>query len=192
MAEVTKKKDNFNNCGLTDHYANNCPKAKKKVYAIEKFPEEESPTEDSESESMSDSIREQSADDQYPREKFIMEYQEETKIQIQEIQLEAGIPQDTSNRNSCKHTQEAQTFLVTPNKGMEYIHGRTTNMKVCIENDQHPLIIDSGAHCSIVAKNYLNNHFPNWEKQLFETEVQKCIREDDIHCNNYQRDNYTP
>ncbi|MBW0532440.1 hypothetical protein O181_072155 [Austropuccinia psidii MF-1] len=39
-------------------------------------------------------------------------------------------------------------------------------MTVCIDNAQHPLIIDSGAHCSIVARNYLDNHFPNWESQL--------------------------
>ncbi|MBW0573705.1 hypothetical protein O181_113420, partial [Austropuccinia psidii MF-1] len=26
-----------------------------------------------------------------------------------------------------------------------------------------------GAHCSIVARNYLDNHFPNWEKQLLPT-----------------------
>ncbi|MBW0530998.1 hypothetical protein O181_070713 [Austropuccinia psidii MF-1] len=42
-------------------------------------------------------------------------------------------------------------------------------MTVCIENAQHPLIIDSGAHCSIVARNYLDHHFINWEKQLFPT-----------------------
>ncbi|MBW0541831.1 hypothetical protein O181_081546 [Austropuccinia psidii MF-1] len=42
-------------------------------------------------------------------------------------------------------------------------------MTVCIENAQHSLIIDSGAHCSIVARNYLDNHFPNWEKQLLPT-----------------------
>ncbi|MBW0479879.1 hypothetical protein O181_019594 [Austropuccinia psidii MF-1] len=44
VAEVTKKKNSFHNCGSTYHYANNCPKAKKKVYAIEKVPEEEYPT----------------------------------------------------------------------------------------------------------------------------------------------------
>ncbi|MBW0476213.1 hypothetical protein O181_015928 [Austropuccinia psidii MF-1] len=47
VAEVTKKKKSCHNCGLTDNYANNCPKAKKKVYSIEKVPEEESPTKDS-------------------------------------------------------------------------------------------------------------------------------------------------
>ncbi|MBW0569852.1 hypothetical protein O181_109567 [Austropuccinia psidii MF-1] len=45
--EVAKKKNSCHNCGLTDHYANNFPRAKKKVYAIEKVPEEETPTEDS-------------------------------------------------------------------------------------------------------------------------------------------------
>ncbi|MBW0471105.1 hypothetical protein O181_010820 [Austropuccinia psidii MF-1] len=42
-------------------------------------------------------------------------------------------------------------------------------MTVCIDNAQHPLIIDSGAHCSIVARDYLDNHLPNWENKLFPT-----------------------
>ncbi|MBW0470298.1 hypothetical protein O181_010013 [Austropuccinia psidii MF-1] len=45
-------------------------------------------------------------------------------------------------------------------------------MTVCIYNTQHPLIIDSGAHCSIVARNYLDNHFPNWENQVFPTKAK--------------------
>ncbi|MBW0497946.1 hypothetical protein O181_037661 [Austropuccinia psidii MF-1] len=40
MAEVTKKKNTCHNCGSKDHYANNCPKEKKKVYTIDKVPEE--------------------------------------------------------------------------------------------------------------------------------------------------------
>ncbi|MBW0485775.1 hypothetical protein O181_025490 [Austropuccinia psidii MF-1] len=121
---------------------------------------------------MSDSIREKSDDDQDPREGFLVEYQEETQIEIQDIQLKAGIPQDTSNKNLCKHTQDAKTFLVTPTKGMEYIHGTATKMTVCIDNAQHPFIIESGAHCSIVARNYLNSHFTNWEKKLFPTKAK--------------------
>ncbi|MBW0571258.1 hypothetical protein O181_110973 [Austropuccinia psidii MF-1] len=46
-------------------------------------------------------------------------------------------------------------------------------MTVFIDNAQHPLIIDSGAHCSIVAKYYLNTHFPNLEKQLLPTKAKK-------------------
>ncbi|MBW0470159.1 hypothetical protein O181_009874 [Austropuccinia psidii MF-1] len=34
VAEVAKKKNPCHNCGSADHYANNCPKAKKKFYAI--------------------------------------------------------------------------------------------------------------------------------------------------------------
>ncbi|MBW0568132.1 hypothetical protein O181_107847 [Austropuccinia psidii MF-1] len=45
-------------------------------------------------------------------------------------------------------------------------------MTVCIDNAQHPLIIDGGAHSSIVARNYLDNHFPNWEKQLLPTKAR--------------------
>ncbi|MBW0467622.1 hypothetical protein O181_007337 [Austropuccinia psidii MF-1] len=55
---------------------------------------------------------------------------------------------------------------------MAYIHGTATKMAVCVKNAQHPLIIDSGAHCSIVARNYLDNHFPNWEKKLFPTKAK--------------------
>ncbi|MBW0570769.1 hypothetical protein O181_110484 [Austropuccinia psidii MF-1] len=66
VAEVAKKRHPCHNCGSTDHYANNYPKEKKKVYAIEQVPEEESPREDSESDSMGDAIREQSDDDQDP------------------------------------------------------------------------------------------------------------------------------
>ncbi|MBW0468864.1 hypothetical protein O181_008579 [Austropuccinia psidii MF-1] len=83
------------------------------------------------------------------------------------------MPQDTANKNLCKYTQDDQTFLVTPTKGMAFIHGTATTMTVCIDNAQPPLIIDSGAHCPIVARNYLDNHFPNWEKPFFPTMANK-------------------
>ncbi|MBW0502896.1 hypothetical protein O181_042611 [Austropuccinia psidii MF-1] len=172
VEEVTKKKNSRHNCGSTDHYASKCPKAKKKIYYIEQVPEEGSPTEDSESESMDDAIREHCDDGQDPKEEFLVEYQEVTQLEIQDIQLEAGIPQDTANRNLCKHTQDSKTFLVTPTRGMEYINGKAKNMTVFFENAQHPLIIDSGAHCSIVARQYLDSQIPNWEKQLFPTKAE--------------------
>ncbi|MBW0504934.1 hypothetical protein O181_044649 [Austropuccinia psidii MF-1] len=132
VAEVAKKKNSCLNCGSTDHYSKDCPKAKKKVYSIEKVPEKESPTEDSESDSMGDAIREKSDDDQYTREELLVEYQEETPLEIQDIELKEGMPQDTANKNLCKHTQDAKTFLVRPTKGMAYIHGTAKKMTVCI------------------------------------------------------------
>ncbi|MBW0495962.1 hypothetical protein O181_035677 [Austropuccinia psidii MF-1] len=152
VGEVTKKKNSCHNCGSTHQYSSKCPKAKKKVYSIEKVQEEESSTEDSSSDSMADANRELSDEDTAPKEDFLVLYQEETQLEIEDIHLEADMPQDTANENLCKHTQDAQTFLVTPTKGMTYIHGTATKMNVCVENAQHPLIIDSGAHCSIVAK----------------------------------------
>ncbi|MBW0534556.1 hypothetical protein O181_074271 [Austropuccinia psidii MF-1] len=175
VAEVTKN-NSGHNCASTDHYANNCPKAKKKVCAIENVPDKESPTEHSESDSMEDAIREQYDEEKDPREEFLVEYQEEPPLEIQDIQLEAGMPQDTLNKKLCKHTQDAQTFLVTPTKGMAYIHGTGIKMTFCIDNAQNPLIIDSGAHCSIVARNYLENHFQNWEKQLLPTKAKNYKR----------------
>ncbi|MBW0491454.1 hypothetical protein O181_031169 [Austropuccinia psidii MF-1] len=62
VEEGTKKKISCHNCVSTDHYANNYPKAKKKVYFMVKVPVEESPTEDSQSDSMGDSIIDHSDD----------------------------------------------------------------------------------------------------------------------------------
>ncbi|MBW0506625.1 hypothetical protein O181_046340 [Austropuccinia psidii MF-1] len=45
-------------------------------------------------------------------------------------------------------------------------------MTVCIDNVQHPLIIDSGAHCSIVARKYLDNHLPNLVEQPLPTKAK--------------------
>ncbi|MBW0480831.1 hypothetical protein O181_020546 [Austropuccinia psidii MF-1] len=64
VAEVTNKKNSCHNCGSKNHSANNCPKAKKKVYSIKQVPEEESPTEDSESDSTGDAIRKKTDEDQ--------------------------------------------------------------------------------------------------------------------------------
>ncbi|MBW0474746.1 hypothetical protein O181_014461 [Austropuccinia psidii MF-1] len=172
LEEVTKKKNSCNNCGSTDHYANNCPKTKNKVYAIKKVPEEETQKEYYKSDSMGDYIRENFYDYQDSKEEFQVEYQEETQLKIQEIQLEAGLPQDTTNVNLCKNTQDEQTFLVTPTKGMEFIHGTATNMTICVDNSQNPLIIDSGAHCSILAREYQEKHFPNWKKKIWKTKAK--------------------
>ncbi|MBW0549213.1 hypothetical protein O181_088928 [Austropuccinia psidii MF-1] len=87
VAEMTKKKNSCHTCGSTDHYAKNCPKTKKKVYAIEKVPWEESSIKDYDSESMGDAIREQSDEEKDPREEFLVEYIEETPLEIQEIQF---------------------------------------------------------------------------------------------------------
>ncbi|MBW0478399.1 hypothetical protein O181_018114 [Austropuccinia psidii MF-1] len=82
------------------------------------------------------------------------------------------MPQDTENKNLGKHTQDAQTFLVTLTKGMAYIHGTDTKITVSIDNAQHPFIIGSGAHGSIVARNYMDHYLPNWEKQVFPTKAK--------------------
>ncbi|MBW0571906.1 hypothetical protein O181_111621 [Austropuccinia psidii MF-1] len=115
---------------------------------------------------MDDAIRENSDNDQEPKEEFLVDYQQETQLKIQEIQLEAELTQDTANKKLCKQTQDAWTFLVTPTQGMEYIHGTATKMTVYIDNDQHPFIIGSDEHCSIVSREYLYKHLTNQKNQL--------------------------
>ncbi|MBW0506617.1 hypothetical protein O181_046332, partial [Austropuccinia psidii MF-1] len=96
MAEVTKKKNTF---VIAVVQQTTMPIAvqrqRRKVYAIEQVPEEEYPKEDSESDSMGDAIREHSDYDQDQREEFLVVYQEETQIEVQSIQLEEVMQQDT-------------------------------------------------------------------------------------------------
>ncbi|MBW0544912.1 hypothetical protein O181_084627 [Austropuccinia psidii MF-1] len=147
VAEVTKKKNSCHNCGSTDHYSNNCSKAKKKVYAIKKVPEEESPTEDSGSDSMGDAIREQSDEEKYPRDGLLVEYQEEIPLEIQDIHWKQACHKRLPIKTCAKiHNTHRHSWLHQP--------------KEC------------GAHFSIVVRNYLDNHFPNWEKQLFPTNAK--------------------
>ncbi|MBW0472467.1 hypothetical protein O181_012182 [Austropuccinia psidii MF-1] len=49
-------------------------------------------------------------------------------------------------------------------------------MCFCIEHFQQSLIVYSGAHCSILARNYLDNHFSNWKNHLLPTKAKnfKC------------------
>ncbi|MBW0491700.1 hypothetical protein O181_031415 [Austropuccinia psidii MF-1] len=121
---------------------------------------------------MGDAIRDQPDEEQDPREELLVEYQEETPLEIQDIQLEASIPQDTAKKNLCKHTQDAQTFLVTPTKGMSYIHGTATKMTVCIDNAQHPLIIDSVSHGLI-----WKQEWPGTQESRTHLEVSKRYKE---------------
>ncbi|MBW0539638.1 hypothetical protein O181_079353 [Austropuccinia psidii MF-1] len=96
VSEVTKKKNPCKNCVSTDHYANIYFKERNKIYSIKQVPE------DSESDSMGDAIREHPDDNQDPKEKFLVEYQEEKQLEIEDIQLEAGMPQDTAKKPCVK------------------------------------------------------------------------------------------
>ncbi|MBW0487549.1 hypothetical protein O181_027264 [Austropuccinia psidii MF-1] len=78
------------------------------------------------------------------------------------------MPEDTANKSLCKYTQDAQTFLVTPTKGMKDIHETATKMTVCIDNAQHPLIRQRSTLLHS-GQQFLDNHFPNWENQNFPT-----------------------
>ncbi|MBW0469341.1 hypothetical protein O181_009056 [Austropuccinia psidii MF-1] len=143
VAEVAKKKNPCCNCGSTDHYANNCPKAKKTVYSIEKIPEEESPTEDSDSGSMGDSIREQSDDDQDPRGNTTRN------------------PGHTVKRGHA--TRHFQQKLVQKYTGCTKIPGHTKKRNG---------INKWNSHKNDLARNYLDNHLPNWENKLLPTEAK--------------------
>ncbi|MBW0487543.1 hypothetical protein O181_027258 [Austropuccinia psidii MF-1] len=63
--------------------ANKDPKAKKKIYAIEKVPE------DPEYDLLGESIRESSDYDQDPIEELLVEYKQELQLENQDIHLEA-------------------------------------------------------------------------------------------------------
>ncbi|MBW0507284.1 hypothetical protein O181_046999 [Austropuccinia psidii MF-1] len=111
---------------------------------------------------------------------WVMPSENNLMITKTQKRIPSGIPRGTPTRNPgntvgsrhatrycrqnlCKHTQDAQTFLVTPTKGMAYIHGKARKMTVCIDNAQHP-------------RNYLDNHFPNLENQPLPTKAKNFKR----------------
>ncbi|MBW0471872.1 hypothetical protein O181_011587 [Austropuccinia psidii MF-1] len=104
VAEMSKKKNSCHNWGSIDRYDKNFSKEKKKIYAIGKVPEEEIQAEDLESDSLDDTIIESFDDDQELIEEFLVEYQEKTQLEIKDIQLGAGIPQDNSKNLVQAHT----------------------------------------------------------------------------------------
>ncbi|MBW0461867.1 hypothetical protein O181_001582 [Austropuccinia psidii MF-1] len=55
---------------------------------------------------------------------------------------------------------------------MAYINGTATKMTFGVDYSQHPLIIDSGGHFSIVVREYIKKNFPNLENQLFQTKAK--------------------
>ncbi|MBW0475355.1 hypothetical protein O181_015070 [Austropuccinia psidii MF-1] len=162
MKEVTKKKSYCHNCGSTATILTTFQRKKRKFIPLKK-----SQRKKSKQTSLNLTlliIPSENCDyDQCSIEQFLIKYQEETKLKKKDIQLEAGLPQDTESKSLCAHTQDAQTFLVTPTKGIAYIHGTVTNITVWIDNAQHPLINDSGSHFSIAAREYMDKHFTNRE-----------------------------
>ncbi|MBW0465610.1 hypothetical protein O181_005325 [Austropuccinia psidii MF-1] len=99
MAEVAKKKKFFSQLWFNRPLCQQLSKGKEKGYSIEKVSGEESPQEYYDPDSMGDAIREPCDDDQDPREELLVEDQEETPPEIQDIQLEAGMPPDTANKS---------------------------------------------------------------------------------------------
>ncbi|MBW0465801.1 hypothetical protein O181_005516 [Austropuccinia psidii MF-1] len=130
-----------------DPYSNSFSNSNKNSYVIQDVPGEETQTEDYDSDSMGNAIKERPWDKIELIEEYLVDYQKETQIEIQEIQLEEGLPKETTNKTFGKNTQDAQTLLVTHKACMAYIHGTDTNITVCLYNSQNPLIINSGAHC---------------------------------------------
>ncbi|MBW0461110.1 hypothetical protein O181_000825 [Austropuccinia psidii MF-1] len=84
---------------------------------------------------MGSAIRKTSDYDQDPIEENLVDYKQNT-------QLEEGLTQDTTNKNLCKNTKDAQDLLEAPTKVIAYIHGKAAKTAVCVDNDKHQLIID--------------------------------------------------
>ncbi|MBW0462908.1 hypothetical protein O181_002623 [Austropuccinia psidii MF-1] len=102
--------------------------------------------------SMRNSLRESSQIEYEHIAEYIVESNEENSLEIQETELDSGIPQVTKDKELCKHTKHAQKFLVTPNNRMGLIHVTPTKLEVYIENCTNPIIIDKGAGFFIVEK----------------------------------------
>ncbi|MBW0544331.1 hypothetical protein O181_084046 [Austropuccinia psidii MF-1] len=88
---------------------------KKKIYAIDEKSEEEPVGDRSDSEQMGSGIKAYSQSESESIEEYIVECNEKISLYIQDIELDSGIPQVTTDKEHCKHTQDEQKFVVKPN-----------------------------------------------------------------------------
>ncbi|MBW0544245.1 hypothetical protein O181_083960 [Austropuccinia psidii MF-1] len=91
---------------------------------------------------MGDAIREQSDDDQDPREEFLVEYQGETPIEIQDIQLEAGMPKDNANHQeksciNCWRLTSHRTVWVTSRLHQDNVNFHMCHMRLSLKAQTH-------------------------------------------------------
>ncbi|MBW0529680.1 hypothetical protein O181_069395 [Austropuccinia psidii MF-1] len=78
--------------------------ANKNIYDIKELPREEPQTENYDSDSMGKSLRKDSEEEQDLIEEHMVEYQDEPQIEVQDIELEEGMKQETTNKSLRKHT----------------------------------------------------------------------------------------
>ncbi|MBW0509359.1 hypothetical protein O181_049074 [Austropuccinia psidii MF-1] len=180
--EARKNKVVYHNCVAKDHYANNFTETKEKIYEIDEGSEEEPVGKRSDSDRIRNGIREDPQSESQQIEAYIMECNEENSLDIQDIELNSGMPQVTSEKELCKHTLDEQTFLVKTKKGMGFIHGTPTKLTVHIERFSKSMIIDKGDSFSIVEKKYLREKFLKWDEELLpkEKETSKLHQEEFI------------
>ncbi|MBW0478103.1 hypothetical protein O181_017818 [Austropuccinia psidii MF-1] len=108
---------------------------------------------------MKNALGEGSEDESNPIEIHLVDYQEP--------QSEKGLKKDPVQEN-----MGCTKILGNTRQGNGIHIGKFIKMTVFVNNGQHPLIVDSGAHCSIIPKGKLEKHFQNLEKNLLPTKAR--------------------
>ena len=170
--EAPRRRNTCHNCGSPDHYANNCPKGKKKIFAIEEESVEEHMEYKSDSDSMGNGLRQDSDSGSEPIEQYLLEYEDEKTESVLGNSLKPELIQPKNGEDRSGRTIDAKEYLEVPKTGMAFIHGAKSKLDVYIENKKHPLIFDTGANCSVVAKEYLDRHFPMWNAEILLTKAR--------------------
>ncbi|KAG0138857.1 hypothetical protein CROQUDRAFT_16587, partial [Cronartium quercuum f. sp. fusiforme G11] len=88
--------------------------------------------------------------------------------EIAQLQAEALMPCLGNKDNMSKHTTDAKLVGIRPPIGKAHRLGHHFITQVIIEGQEVPLLLDTGASCSVVGRRYLAEKFPDWKKHMID------------------------
>ena len=87
-------------------------------------------------------------------------------LDIADVVLNNHLPQEWSPGQGVTNVSEARLMKTKPSRGKGYTAGKFNITCVIFEEKESDLLLDSGAFCSIVSKQYLSKFFPEFVDQL--------------------------
>ncbi|MBW0551965.1 hypothetical protein O181_091680 [Austropuccinia psidii MF-1] len=148
-------------CGGTTHLANTCTK-KTKINSVQVI-EEVQCTEEKEESDLDYAVSEDTPVEDYTIEK-ITGFFEVTEVHT-------NLPQYSEDFHNLINIQDTRMSKTKPSRGKGYTSGESCITSILINDVEARVILDTGAGCTCVGKDYLHAILPEWKNKLLPIEV---------------------
>ncbi|MBW0546296.1 hypothetical protein O181_086011 [Austropuccinia psidii MF-1] len=136
-------------CESTSHLANTCPK-KTRINEIE--------------------IKKDDTKEELPDELSI----ENINVSFEVTEVHTHLPQYSDECIHLIHVQDAKMQKTKPDRGKGYTAGSSCITNIVTNNREAKIHLSSGAFCTCIGRNYLDNIYINWQDKLMPIEGIKC------------------